>query len=229
MPWVNEVEFLKQTVQVLATQTSASITTSVPDAFWERWQQFGGWWSTAIPAAVPLAPASPAPVDVRGTLKTEGDPYERPFLLHVYPSLLLAKGRGANKPWLQEASDPMTSVMWESWVEVNPEVAEQLGVGHGDAGKVSSNVGSVEVPVYIYPGIGPDMVAIPLGQGHSAYGRYAQDRVVNARRFLLAPRARRRAVRAPSVGRHPGVAGEDRRRTGSPGWRTRRTRASAEF
>ena len=185
LPWANEVEFLKQTVQVLATRTPASITTSVPDAFWERWQQFGGWWSTAIPTPVQTTPAAPAPVDVRGALKTEGDPAQRPFLLHLYPSLLLAEGRGANKPWLQEASDPMTSVMWESWVEVNPKVAEKLGVGHGDVVKVSSNVGSVEVPVYVYPGIGEDMVAIPLGQGHSAYGRYAQDRGVNAADLLV--------------------------------------------
>ena len=166
LPWVNEVAFLKQTVQVLATQTSASITTSVPDAFWERWQQFGGWWSTAIPAATRTTPDAPAAVDVRGTLKTEGDPSQRPFLLHLYPSLLLAEGRGANKPWLQEGSDPMTSVMWESWVEVNPKVAEKLGVSYGDVVKVSSDVGSVEVPVYVYPGI---------GRRHGGYALWVRD------------------------------------------------------
>jgi anaerobic selenocysteine-containing dehydrogenase len=75
--------------------------------------------------------------------------------------------------------------MWQSWVEVNPKVAAKLGVGHGDVVKVSSNVGSVEVPVYIFPGIGEDMVAMPLGQGHRDYGRYARDRGVNPADLLV--------------------------------------------
>ena len=33
--------------------------------------------------------------------------------------------------------------------------------------------------VYRYPAIRPDTIAIPFGQGHSAYGRYAQGRGVN--------------------------------------------------
>ena len=38
---------------------------------------------------------------------------------------------------------------------------------------------SLEVPVYVYPAIRPDTVAIPLGQGHSDYGRYARNRGTN--------------------------------------------------
>ncbi|MDP2935634.1 MAG: 4Fe-4S ferredoxin, partial [Dehalococcoidia bacterium] len=38
---------------------------------------------------------------------------------------------------------------------------------------------SLEAPVYIHPGIRPDVVAIPMGQGHTAFGRYAQDRGAN--------------------------------------------------
>jgi hypothetical protein len=34
---------------------------------------------------------------------------------------------GANKPWLQEVPDPTTTVMWNSWVEINPKTAETLG------------------------------------------------------------------------------------------------------
>jgi hypothetical protein len=30
-----------------------------------------------------------------------------------------------------------------------------------------------------YPGIRPDVIAIPFGQGHAAYGRYANQRGVN--------------------------------------------------
>ncbi|MEK7679515.1 MAG: hypothetical protein AAB356_04920, partial [Deltaproteobacteria bacterium] len=33
--------------------------------------------------------------------------------------------------------------------------------------------------VYLYEGIRPDTVSIPVGQGHSALGRYAKDRDAN--------------------------------------------------
>jgi len=39
--------------------------------------------------------------------------------------------------------------------------------------------GTLRLPAVIYPGIRPDMVAIPLGQGHTGSGRYAKDRGVN--------------------------------------------------
>jgi hypothetical protein len=34
----------------------------------------------------------------------------------------------------------------------------------------------VEAAVYVYPAIRPDVIAMPFGQGHTAYGRYAQGR-----------------------------------------------------
>jgi hypothetical protein len=37
----------------------------------------------------------------------------------------------------------------------------------------------VEVSVYQYPAIRPDTIAIPFGQGHTAYGRYAEGRGTN--------------------------------------------------
>jgi anaerobic selenocysteine-containing dehydrogenase len=33
--------------------------------------------------------------------------------------------------------------------------------------------------VYLYPAIRPDTIAIPFGQGHTAYGRYAEGRGAN--------------------------------------------------
>jgi len=33
--------------------------------------------------------------------------------------------------------------------------------------------------VYQYPAIRPDAIAVPFGQGHTAYGRYAQGRGAN--------------------------------------------------
>ena len=106
------------------------------------------------------------------------------FALHPYLSNTLHDGRGANLPWLQELPDPLTSVVYGSWVELNPATAERLGVQEGDLVDVASSNGSVRAPVYIYPGIRPDVVAMPIGQGHAEYGRYAKDRGVNPLQIL---------------------------------------------
>jgi len=80
---------------------------------------------------------------------------------------------------LQETPDPTTTVMWNTWVEMNPETARELGVENDDVVRLVSAAGAVEAPVYLYPAIRPDTIAIPFGQGHTAYGRYASGRGVN--------------------------------------------------
>jgi len=64
-------------------------------------------------------------------------------------------------------------------VEINPETAHELGIENDDVVKIVSEAGEVEAPVYLYPAIRPDVIAMPFGQGHTAYGRYAQGRGVN--------------------------------------------------
>jgi Fe-S-cluster-containing dehydrogenase component len=45
---------------------------------------------------------------------------------------------------------------------------------------VTTAAGSITAPAYIYLGIRPDTVAVALGQGHTRYGRYAENIGVNA-------------------------------------------------
>jgi anaerobic selenocysteine-containing dehydrogenase len=69
--------------------------------------------------------------------------------------------------------------MWNTWVEINPETAHELGIENDDVVKIVSEAGEVEAPAYLYPAIRPDVIAMPFGQGHTAYGRYAQGRGAN--------------------------------------------------
>jgi molybdopterin-containing oxidoreductase family iron-sulfur binding subunit len=93
----------------------------------------------------------------------------------------MGDGRGANRPWLQETPDPMTTLTWNSWIEINPETAEHLGLSDDDIVTVTPVGGGegIEAVVYKYPAIRPDCVAMPFGQGHSALGRYAEGRGSN--------------------------------------------------
>jgi molybdopterin-containing oxidoreductase family iron-sulfur binding subunit len=99
--------------------------------------------------------------------------------LIIYPTVQFYDGRGANRSWMQELQDPVTRAVWNSWVELHPETADRLGVSNGDLVAVSSETGSVTAPAFVYRGIRPDTIAIPLGQGHTAYGRNARGRGVN--------------------------------------------------
>ncbi len=97
----------------------------------------------------------------------------------TYPSYKYYDGSGANKPWLQELPEALTTSVWDSYVELNTETAKKLGVREGSFINIQSPQGEIKTQVFTYDGIRTDTVAVALGQGHTAYGRYAKDRGVN--------------------------------------------------
>jgi molybdopterin-containing oxidoreductase family iron-sulfur binding subunit len=96
----------------------------------------------------------------------------------------LRDGRNTNQPWLQESPDPLTTIVWDSWVEIHPKKAAELGIEEGDIVEVTGRNGSVKAQAYLFPGIHPDAISIPLGRGHEAMGRYAKDYGVNPFQIL---------------------------------------------
>jgi molybdopterin-containing oxidoreductase family iron-sulfur binding subunit len=76
--------------------------------------------------------------------------------------------------------------MWSSWIEINPATAARLGIRDGDVVDVTSAHGSLRTAAIVSPGIAPDVVAMPAGQGHQTYTRYASGRGENPLE-LLAP------------------------------------------
>ena len=109
---------------------------------------------------------------------------EYPYHLIPSPRLGMWDGRHANIPWLQEAPDQISKVVWDSWAEMHPKTAVKLGVKEGDYLRITSAQGTIETRVFIYKGIHPDAIAVPLGQGHTEYGRYAKGRGVNPLKIL---------------------------------------------
>lgn len=96
----------------------------------------------------------------------------------------LRDGRHANQPWLQESPDPLTTIVWDSWVEIHPKKAAELGIAEGDIVEVASKSGSIKAQAYLFPGIHPDAISVPLGRGHDAMGRYAKGYGVNPFQIL---------------------------------------------
>jgi anaerobic selenocysteine-containing dehydrogenase len=116
----------------------------------------------------------------------DGDASQYPYHFMPYPSAAFYDGSLAHLPWLQELPDPMTSGLWCSWVEINAKKAEELGVHQGDIIEVTSTQGSLRAPAFLNPGIAPDAVAMPVGQGHTNFTRYATNRGANPL-TILAP------------------------------------------
>jgi anaerobic selenocysteine-containing dehydrogenase/Fe-S-cluster-containing dehydrogenase component len=121
-------------------------------------------------AALPAVPVSLAPAALEVVApKLTGD---GSHVLVAFPHSFLYDGRGANLGWLQEIPDPVTKICWSSWVEISPKSAEALGVEDGDFVAIETSAGRVEAQAYVRGGIRDDVVAMPIGQGHSV-GWYA--------------------------------------------------------
>ena len=176
LPFKDEVEYIQSKLAGLVDAKDGFFAASDMPTFWAQFQQYGGWWQNSATLGTPAAASEVMDQTLKiSPAKFEGD---GEYILMPYVSPTLAEA-GANKPWLQELPDPTTTVMWNSWLEINPKTAEELGFANDEVVKVTSPFGDLEVTVLIYPAIRPDVVAIPFGQGHSAYGRYAENRGVN--------------------------------------------------
>lgn len=196
--------YLSNAMVALKDSTTNAATT--PKAFWEQALQKG---------VVGLKAASNSfsvnAMDVQ--LPEFKEDSEYPLQLVPFARMGLYDGRHANLPWLQESPDQIAKVVWDSWVEMHPSTASSLGVNSGDVVRVSSANGSIEAKVVPIKGMHPGVIAVPLGQGHSDYGRYAKDRGVNPMSILavntdgktgeLATHATR--VKVSKTGKHKSV------------------------
>ncbi|MGA8280805.1 MAG: 4Fe-4S dicluster domain-containing protein [Desulfobacterales bacterium] len=100
------------------------------------------------------------------------------------PSIRFFDGRGANRPWLCEVPDPITRVAWQTPLLVHPDVLESRGLEQGDLIRIKSGQGEVEAPVYASPWLRPDVMVMSIGQGHTAFGRYAAGKGANPLRLV---------------------------------------------
>ena len=146
-------------------------------------KDFDLWWTEALANGGVFDAGRKASSPIRAVTRSFSFSLPQPpasdFSLITYPSLALYDGRGANRPWLQELPDPMTQITWENWVEIHPSDAEKLNVKRGDIVQLTSEHGVIELPVYVYHGVRPGAVAVPIGQGHTEYGRYAKGQGAN--------------------------------------------------
>lgn len=154
-------------------------------AVWDESLRNGGYWSgfiTGKPGAVPAPTAgaiNPGKIAPRPALK------ENEAHLWLWPSVMLFDGRTANRGWIQEAPEPMSTVTWGSWIEIHPNKVKALGIRESDVLElVSENNRIVQAPVRVTAEVAEDVVAMAFGQGHTALGAVAANVGANACKLL---------------------------------------------
>jgi anaerobic selenocysteine-containing dehydrogenase len=175
------------------------------DELWKRMQDTGGWWDPFYDhgdwrrvlntesgrfdfRTDLLAETSPhqaitagRPSVDRGEPPAEEESGERERLLTLllFEPLPIAGGTGAELPFLQELLDPGLEERWETWAEIHPETAASLKIKDHERVQVISEQGSIEVRARVTPRVVEGTVAIPLGLGKKAGGRWAAGRGAN--------------------------------------------------
>ena len=137
---------------------------------WVQVLQKGGMMKSKSASPPKVIPQFPADILVK-----QREPATSDLVFFATPSIRFFDGRGANKPWLCEIPDPLSRISWQSPALIHPETAGEKGIAQEDIIQIKSKWGSLEAAVYTTELIKPGAVVMNIGQGHTAYGRYAQD------------------------------------------------------
>ena len=180
LPWTNYKSMLREGSDALFALNRGSIEAASADEFWNQLLRRGGWWDedSTGPANVQ------APNGLLGAIANKAsDPDfagigmgSDSFYLVPFAHNTLLDGYNGHLPWLQAAPDPLSTVTWQTWVELNDTTADRLGVKEGDIVRIESSKDSIRAVVYPTPAAPPDVVGVPLGQGRRHGSDYATDR-----------------------------------------------------
>ena len=180
LPWANFKAMLREGSDALFNLNRGSIEASTADEFWNNLLKRGGWWDELRNGPTTVRPAD-------GLLKTIAEKAAQPAFagigmgsdsLYLVPFAhnTLLDGYNGHLPWLQSAPDPLSTVTWQTWVEISDATADQLGVKEGDILRIESSKDSIRAVAYPSPAVPPDTISIPFGQGRKHGSEYATDR-----------------------------------------------------
>jgi molybdopterin-containing oxidoreductase family iron-sulfur binding subunit len=128
------------------------------------------WWQTLHEGV--LADSAATTVAVEAVTGSLAMPQALTGLEVVFaPDASVWDGRYANNGWLQELPDPLTKICWDNAALVGPATASRLGVRHGDVATVAVGGRSLDIAVYVLPGVAADTVVLPLGYGRTVAGK----------------------------------------------------------
>lgn len=179
LPWPSYQAMLKEGATELFEENRGSIQAASADEFWTALLRKGGWWDESAKGPSAAAPRSgllrdialnasqPAFAGLGGTDAL----YLAPFSHNS-----IQDGELAHLPWLQAAPDPVTSITWQTWIEMNDITASRFGIRQGDVVRIESSQGSIRAVAFLTPATPPEVVGIPFGGGRRHGSHWATDR-----------------------------------------------------
>jgi molybdopterin-containing oxidoreductase family iron-sulfur binding subunit len=93
--------------------------------------------------------------------------------LQAYVPLAFAGGLGAHLPFLHGITGPGGREVWQTIVEMHPRAAERVGIAEASQVVVESQQGAIRGIARLREGIRPDTVAVAVGLGRTAGGKWA--------------------------------------------------------
>jgi Fe-S-cluster-containing dehydrogenase component/anaerobic selenocysteine-containing dehydrogenase len=167
MPWQNSREYAEwRFAGIVNPETGTANAKALREL-----KRAGGLFKERTPEGATIRGAAMLPEHGKADYST--------LLANFFPHQHLYDGRGADKSWLQEVPETSTSAVWGSWLEVHPDTAAELNVTKGDALKLKLGDKTITLPVLPTIQAIPGVLSAPIGQGHTAMGRYAEKRGVN--------------------------------------------------
>lgn len=115
-----------------------------------------------------------------GSVKKAGVEKSGSFTLNLFESVGVRDGRNGNNSFRHEFPDPITKIAWDNYVAISPSDADENHWRMGDVLKVSRGSESIDLPLFIQPGLRKGSVAIAVGYGHETFGRVADGLGKNA-------------------------------------------------
>jgi molybdopterin-containing oxidoreductase family iron-sulfur binding subunit len=140
-----------------------------------KWKGRGNWEDNLrngfyLSSSLAALSADRSPRSFRGSIRPL-EASEPGLKLALYHSAAIQAGELANISILQELPDPISKVTWDNYLAISPQAAKELGLATHDMARVQVGSESVEVPVYVQPGLHKDAVAIALGYGRTGVGK----------------------------------------------------------
>ena len=167
-PWASYQAMLKEAATALFEENRGSIQAASADEFWTQLLRRGVWQDES--ATGPNA-ARPRAGLLREIAESASQPTFAGFggsdtvYLAPFSHNSIQDGELAHLPWLQAAPDPVTSITWQTWIEMHDITAQRFGIRQGDVVRVESSQGTIRAVAFLTPATPPDVVGIPFGGG----------------------------------------------------------------
>jgi anaerobic selenocysteine-containing dehydrogenase len=115
---------------------------------------------------------------------SQGTGDDFPLTLIPYDSIRLASRYVGDPPFMMKTVSDAVVKGQHVYVEINPVTAKKLGLANGQIARLTTPVGEADVGIHYEEGIMPDVVAVPRGLGHTAYGPFLAGKGANVNQLI---------------------------------------------